>query len=214
MTNNFTVSSDAREYCEFRHVQRCTRRREGTGMCWFPSRAHQEIPASFRIPGGGEIFPFGNYPPPPCRPIVPQRTPTWQHGLCSHFDSSPYTFALQWPITKRTHANRQNTSPRVTRLSCGVAPHPPRLHLWPGSAPPSGPQDSADQLGIDLLIRDSCGNGGGGVGCRCSRPRRGTPDLLPEAQDQLRPKAAGSPRENNWVCFHPPRGDRNQGVGG
>ena len=35
VTNNFTVNSDAGEYCEFRHVQRCTRWREGTKMCLF-----------------------------------------------------------------------------------------------------------------------------------------------------------------------------------
>ena len=29
VTNNFTANSDAGEYCGFRHVQRCTRRREG-----------------------------------------------------------------------------------------------------------------------------------------------------------------------------------------
>ena len=33
VTKNFTTNSD--EYCEFRHVQRCTRRREGTKMCLF-----------------------------------------------------------------------------------------------------------------------------------------------------------------------------------
>ena len=35
VTNNFTVNSDAGQYCEFRHVQRCTGQREGTKMCLF-----------------------------------------------------------------------------------------------------------------------------------------------------------------------------------
>ena len=43
VTNKFTENSDAREYCEFRHVQRCTSRRQGTKMCLFPHRGHQHI---------------------------------------------------------------------------------------------------------------------------------------------------------------------------
>ena len=35
MTNIFTVNSDAGEHCKLRHVQRCTRRREGTKNCLF-----------------------------------------------------------------------------------------------------------------------------------------------------------------------------------
>ena len=37
MTNNFTANSDGGEYREFRNVQPCTRRREGTKMCLFPT---------------------------------------------------------------------------------------------------------------------------------------------------------------------------------
>ena len=47
-------------------------------MYSFPSGAHQEITASFGIPGGSEIFPFRNYPrrncplanPPPPSPCI------------------------------------------------------------------------------------------------------------------------------------------------
>ena len=45
-----------------------------------PSRAHQEIAASFRIPGGGEIFPFRNYPLTTLRPPYPP-PPLRMHGL-------------------------------------------------------------------------------------------------------------------------------------
>ena len=85
VTNNFTANSGAGEYSEFRHVRRCTRRREGTriflfagrsgsvtGMHWkSPSRAYQEVSASFKIPGGG------NYPltPPPPRDALEGKGP-------------------------------------------------------------------------------------------------------------------------------------------
>ena len=59
-------------------------------MCLFPSRAHQEITASVRNPGGGEIFPFRHYPrrnctqaspPPPLCPVNPPLQETQTNPL-------------------------------------------------------------------------------------------------------------------------------------
>ena len=89
MTNNFTVNSDAREYCESRHVPRSGGGNGQRYASFHPepprkyqesSGAHQERTASFRIPGGGENFPFRNYPRRNC-PLANVLPPLYASSL-------------------------------------------------------------------------------------------------------------------------------------
>ena len=47
-----------------------------------PSRAHQETTASFRTPGGGEIFPFGNCPLANLSPLPSVPAPLSPMSVC------------------------------------------------------------------------------------------------------------------------------------
>ena len=97
-TNNFTVNSDAREYCECRYVQRCTARREGTEMCLFPSRGHQEISGTTLSPLGNtrklrdswrwRTLPLLKLSPSKVIPTPPPRQPPHHHP-CISFIAEP-----------------------------------------------------------------------------------------------------------------------------
>ena len=54
VANNFTANADAGEDCEFRQVQRCTRRREGTKMCLFATCGGDWN--ALKIQGGGGLM--------------------------------------------------------------------------------------------------------------------------------------------------------------
>ena len=133
VTNNFTANSDAGKSCEFRHVQRCAGRREGTKTClsatrsgcvtgihWKeeePSRTYQETTASCRIPGGGEIFPFRKFPLATSPP--PYETPA---GMCTRPGES--TLGIASEDGCRALVAQPNSRPHAWGSS-----HP-RAHLW------------------------------------------------------------------------------------
>ena len=72
VTNNFAVNSDACEYCESRHMQRCTRQRKGQRCVCFhpePSRKLQDSWRSQNFPlpksSPSKLSPGKLIPPPP-----------------------------------------------------------------------------------------------------------------------------------------------------